>query len=478
MTALWTSEDVAKATGGQSAGTWDVDGVCIDSRSVTAGDLFVAIQGPKFDGHEFVIEALDKGAVAAMVSKQPEDARHNVSADRLVVVKDTLKGMNDLGTAARARMPGRIVAVTGSVGKTTTKEALFLVLGRQGQCHATIGNLNNHWGVPLTLSRMPADTDFAVIEMGMNHAGEIEPLSRMTRPDVAVITAVEAVHLEFFESVAGIADAKAEIFSGVTDGGTAIIPGDNPYRDRLLAAARAQGIRNIVSFGTEKDCGYRLIAWTVTDTGTRIAADINGRRIVYDIGLPGKHMALNSLAALAVVDALGADAEQAAADLADMKPPQGRGARHSIHLANGSAVLIDESYNASPASVAAMAASLGATRRSGRLILVLGDMLELGDAAPDLHKDLAVPISAAGVSTVHTAGPLMKHLHENLPDSLRGLHRDTSADLADVIGSEISPGDVIAVKGSFGSKMSAVVAKLQQLSATNGDASPSVVNGK
>lgn len=477
MTALWTNKDIAKATGGRTSGSWDVDGVCIDSRSVSVGDLFIALEGPKFDGHEFAIEALDKGATAALVSKQPTDGRHEVSDERLVFVDDTMKGLNDLATAARARMNGRVVAITGSVGKTTTKEALFLTLGRQGLCHATIGNLNNHWGAPLTLARMPVETDYAVIELGMNHAGEIEPLSRLTQPHVAVITAVEAVHLEFFDSVAGIADAKAEIFAGVGENGTAIIPGDNPYRDRLLKAADDAGIETIVSFGTEKKCSYRLIAWNVTDTGTRIAADINGRRIVYDIGLPGKHMALNSLAAIAAVDALGGDAERAAADLADMTPPPGRGARLTLKFGNGSAVLIDESYNASPASVAAMVASLGATRHSGRLILALGDMLELGDESPALHRDLAVPIAAAGVTTVYSAGPLMKHLHDALPDELRGVHRETSSELADDLLNAIRPGDVIAVKGSFGSKMSTVVNALQNLSSTDGDPSPSVVNG-
>jgi len=477
MTALWTSSDIAAATGGKAAGQWAVDGVSIDSRTVVEGDLFIALEGPRFDGHAFVGAARSQGAAAAMVAASADLSGQNIDDALIIAVDSTMAALTDLAAAGRARIDGRVVAVTGSVGKTTTKEALALVLGRQGRCHATLGNLNNHWGAPLTLARMPADTEYAVIELGMNHAGEIEPLSRLARPHVALITAVEAVHLEFFDSVAGIADAKAEIFAGLSAGGTAVIPGDNAYRDRLLAAARASGAEHIVTFGTERDCAYRLIAWSTTESGTRIAADVNGRRVVFDIGLSGKHMALNSLAVLAAIDALGADSEQAAADLTDMTAPRGRGARSVVAIPGGSIVLVDESYNASPASVGAMMSALATVPRTGRLIVALGDMLELGASATDLHRDVSVSVAAAGADLVFTAGPLMKHLHDALPSAQRGGHAATSTEIAAQVTAAVRPGDVVAVKGSFGSKMSVVVDALTHLSAETTDAAPSVVNG-
>ena len=477
MTALWTSKDVAAATGGQSPGDWDADGVCINSRSVSVGDLFIALEGPRFDGHNFVVKALEHGASAAMVSCIPSNGKQTVNEDRLVIVNNTLEGLRALGSAARARTPARIAAVTGSVGKTTTKETLALCLGRQGATHATAGNLNNHWGAPLSLSRMPADTHFGVLELGMNHAGEIAPLSRLVRPNVAIITAIEAVHLEFFSSVTEIADAKAEIFYGLEPEGTAIIPADSPFYDRLADAARNAGAADIVGFGTDRSAAYRLIAWTVTETGTRIAADINGRRIVFEIGLRGKHMALNSLAVLAAVSVLGGDAEKAAGDLYDMTAPKGRGARSVISLGSGSFALIDESYNASPASVMALIESLATSRRNGQLILALGDMLELGTDSKSLHADLAIPIAAAGVDAVYTAGTLMAHLHDALPGEVERIHADDSEALALLLANAVKPGDIIAVKGSFGSQMNAVVDALKGLCDRDAIAVQNVVNG-
>lgn len=473
MTALWTSTDVSDATRGRSSGLWDADGICIDSRSVSIGDLFVAIEGPTFDGHDFVVEALERGASAAIVSRIPAGGKQTVNEDRLVIVDDTMLALQSLARAARNRIPGKVAAITGSVGKTTTKEALTLALSRQGTAHATSGNLNNHWGVPLSLARMPQATDYAILELGMNHAGEIEPLSRMVRPHVAVVTTVEAVHLEFFDSVSAIADAKAEIFLGLEPGGVAVIPADNPHCDRLTQAAKDAGVDSIISFGTDNSAAYRLIAWAVSEAGTRIAADINGKRLVYDIGMTGKHMALNSLAVLAAVDALGGNVERAAGDLNDMTPPQGRGARSTVTLPNGSFSIIDESYNASPASIAALADALNATRKRGRVILALGDMLELGDQSDALHADLATPITCDGIDCVFTAGPRMKYLHDALPSTQATAHAASSEDLAPLLTSFIEPGDVIAVKGSFGSRMSVVVDALKAM----GQPTQTAVNG-
>lgn len=477
MTPLWTSHDIAAATQGKTSGEWDVDGLCIDSRAVSIGDLFIALEGPKFDGHDFVVEALERGASSAMVARIPTDGKQTVNEDRLVIVDDTMDGLNNLAKAARRRSSARVAAVTGSVGKTTTKSALELVLGRQGSAHATIGNLNNHWGAPLSLARMPTETQYGILELGMNHAGEIEPLSKLVRPHVSVVTAVEAVHIEFFESVADIAEAKAEIFTGLEPDGTAVIPADNPHHDRLKRAAIKCGAKTIVSFGTDNGSTYRLIAWSVTDWGTRIAADVNGRRIVYDIGLTGKHMALNSLAVLAAVDALGGDVERAAGDLNDVTPPAGRGERSTITLPSGSFDLIDDSYNASPASVTALVESLGATRRDHRAILVLGDMLELGEQSPAMHADLAGAIAASGVDAVFTAGPMMKHLHDALPTSLATGHASDSKSLVPLIVEEVRAGDVVAVKGSFGSRMSIIVNALKDIGHHQNVSERNVVNG-
>lgn len=477
MTALWTNQDIAAATQGKTSGDWDVDGLCIDSRSVAGGDLFIALEGPNFDGHNFVFEALERGASAAMVSRIPADCKQTINEDRLVVVDDTMTALTRLANAARERVSARVAAVTGSVGKTTTKNALTLVLGRQGTSHATAGNLNNHWGAPLSLARMPSDTQYGIFELGMNHAGEIKPLSELVRPNVSVVTTVEAVHLEFFDSVAAIADAKSEIFAGLQPDGTAVIPADNPHHDRLRRAALECGAKSVISFGTDNGSAYRLIAWSVTDSGTRIAADVNGRRLVYDIGLTGKHMALNSLAVLASVDALGGDVERAAGDLNDMKPPPGRGERSIIKLQGGVFDLIDESYNASPASITALVESLGATQRKGRAVLVLGDMLELGDQSPAMHADLAGSIATSGIDAVFTAGPLMQHLHDSLPSSLITAHAANSESLSSRVTEDVQPGDVVAVKGSFGSKMSVVVNALKDLQIHENVSARNVVNG-
>ncbi len=480
MTHLWTADEIVKATGGACSGTWTASGVSIDSRSIEKGDVFVALKGPNFDGHEFVSDAIDNGAAAAIVGSSIEDSDsyHN----KLVIVKDTFAALQKLGEAARARTKACIVAVTGSVGKTGTKEALKLSLSAQGATHATAGNLNNHWGVPLSLSRMPADTKFGVFELGMNHPGEIAPLSKLVRPHVAIVTSVEAVHLEFFNSVAEIADEKAAIMAGLEPGGIVVLPRDNPHYARLNASTKTYGCEHAVSFGTGGDAAARLVAWSLTPDGTQVAAEFGGQRITYDMIVSGRHWALNSVAALAAIEALGADLRHGAAALAKLAAPVGRGARTQIPTDDGTILLIDESYNASPAAVRLLAETIAQTHQSvsgtnSRLIMVLGDMLELGDEAPSLHADLASSLQAAGIDQVFTAGPLMKNLHDTLPKHMRGGHAQDAEILSDLVTQEIRSGDVVAVKGSHGSRMGTVVDAILALSPSQSRAAQRAATG-
>lgn len=460
MTILWTSLDVVSATGGSGSGLWNATGVSIDSRTLQKGDLFIALKGPNFDGHQFATEALEKGAAAALI--QDEIKGSHGYHDRLVMVKDTFAALQNLGEAARVRTQARIVAVTGSVGKTGTKEALKLSLSVQGATYASEGNLNNHWGVPLSLSRMPADTKFGVFELGMNHAGEIAPLSKLVRPHIAIITNVEAAHLEFFASVAEIADEKAAIMAGLEPGGTVLLPRDNPLYERLANTVEDYKCRHTISFGAGGDSTARLVAWSLTPDGTQVAAEFGGQRITYDMIVSGRHWALNSIVALAAVDALDADLHLGAAALAKLSAPVGRGARVRIPVSGGSLLLIDESYNASPAAVRVLAETLAQMHQpvggaSGRIIMALGDMLELGSSAAALHADLASSLQAASIDLVYTAGSLMKSLHNALPQHMRGIHASDSKTLASILIKAMQAGDVIAIKGSHGSRMGIVV---------------------
>ena len=471
MSALWTSTEVIKATNGACTGTWSAEGVSIDSRTVKPGDLFVALKGPNFDGHAYVLAALKNGAAAAIVQSDIKDSGdyHN----RLVMVKDTFAALEYLGTASRARSKAKIIAVTGSVGKTGTKEALRLGLSGVGKTHATEGNLNNHLGVPLTLARMPADAEFGVFELGMNHAGEIAPLSKMVRPHAAIITTVEAAHLEFFNSVADIADEKGEIMAGLEPGGTIVLPRDNAWHARLLAAAKTYKVTNVVSFGTSGDSAARLVSWSLTPDGTQVAAEFDGERITYDMIVSGRHWALNSVAAIAAVRAIDADFHRAAGTLAKLAAPEGRGARKIVNIASGSILIIDESYNASPAAVRVLAETMaqmhqpvGGTlggKGGGRLILALGDMLELGNGAASLHAGLAPSLKADEIDLVFTAGPLMENLHKALPLEMRGGHAKDSTALAPLVAAAVRAGDVVAIKGSHSSHMERVVAALLAL---------------
>ncbi|MFO1189125.1 MAG: UDP-N-acetylmuramoyl-tripeptide--D-alanyl-D-alanine ligase [Alphaproteobacteria bacterium] len=463
MTAqpLWTAAEAALATGGQAQGTWRVHGVSIDSRSTAPGDLFVAVIGERNDGHRFINAAFERGAAAAMVSRVPENLRPDAP---LLVVADTRKGLVDLACAARTRTRARVAAVTGSVGKTGTKEGLFLALSALAPTHASQGNLNNDWGAPLSIARLPAETAFAVFELGMNHAGEIAALTRLVRPDVAVITAVTAAHTEFFSSLDAIADAKAEVFLSEPPPGTAILNRDSAYFERLAGAAKRAGIGRILGFGAHTAADVRLIDHRPDETGATVETLVLGHSMTYRLGARPRHWAINSTAILAAVHALGADVERAAAALADWQEVEGRGRRFRVTVGDGSFLVIDESYNASPAAMEAAIAELGATQPGpgGRRIAVLGDMLELGAIAEECHARLAGPLLAASVDRVLTAGPLMARLRDSLPERLRGLHGPNGEALALLIVSGVRANDVVLVKGSHSLKMHAVVDALRR----------------
>ncbi|MBB4267513.1 UDP-N-acetylmuramoyl-tripeptide--D-alanyl-D-alanine ligase [Roseospira visakhapatnamensis] len=465
VASLWTHDEAARATGGRAGGAWTATGVSIDSRSVAPGDLFVALKGPSLDGHDYVAAALEAGAVAALVHQAPA----GVDPARLLVVDDTFAALHGLGRRARARAAGvRVVGVTGSVGKTGTKDMLALALSSLGSTHATRGNLNNHWGVPLTLARMPADTAFAVIEMGMNHAGEIAPLTRLARPHVAIITAIASAHIAFFGSEEGIADAKAEILEGLEPGGVAVLPRDSRHFRRLARAARLAGVARIVGFGAHAEAEARLLDLASDPGRQRVFMVCEGAALGYPLGLDGRHWAFNSLAVVVAVRALvapGADVMPAVAALGRMTSPEGRGEQRESVMPGGRFRLIDESYNASPVAVTAALETLALARTGpgGRRIAVLGDMLELGAEGPALHAGLAASVLEHGIDVVHTAGPLMAHLHHALPAGRRGDHASSSAMLAPRVTAAVRPGDVVMVKGSLGSRMSLVVRALLAL---------------
>jgi UDP-N-acetylmuramoyl-tripeptide--D-alanyl-D-alanine ligase len=382
----------------------------------------------------------------------------------VVAVPDPLKGMEALGRASRARTSAGVVAITGSVGKTGTKEAMRSVLAQQGATHASVASYNNHWGVPLTLTRMPADSRFAVFEIGMNHAGEIVPLTQMVRPHVAVVTTVEGVHIEHFRSIEGIADAKGEIFAGLEPGGVAVIPRDNPHYERLRAHAAASRAGRIVTFGEHPQADVRALRILVKPDLCVIDAVVNGTPMTYRTGAPGRHLALNSLAVLAAVQALGADLALAGIVLGGVAPPTGRGERSVFALPGGDVVLLDESYNANPASMRAAFSTLAALELGfrGRRIAVLGDMLELGADGPELHRGLAGPIEEAGIDLVFAVGPLMRHLWTELPPERRGGYAETATALVDPLLAALRPGDALTIKGSNGIRMVRIVQALKE----------------
>ncbi len=459
---LWTDDDITSATGGRCDAHFAATGVTIDSRTTSAGDLFIALRGPNFDGHDFVAEALSDGAVAAVADRIPIGVSGGVP---VVIVDNTLKAMGEMAAYARRRSQAKIIAITGSVGKTGIKEALKSVLGEQGQVCASHGNLNNRFGLPLSIARMPACSAYGIFEMGMNHPGEIEPLSRLTRPDVALVTNVESVHSGFFTSIEGIADAKAEIFAGLKEGGTAILNRDNMYFDRLALAAHRAGAKRIIGFGADSRAEARLRQVDMEAEKSMVEAEIDGRYVSYSLASPGYHQVINSLAVLAAVQSLGGDVMSAADALCRIKPSKGRGLRQSVRISEGSFDLIDESYNASPVSVNAALGVLGqiTCRSGGRRIAVLGDMLELGSSSADCHAALAKPIDDNGVDLVFAAGAGMSHLWQRLPEKVRGGYADDCESLAAMVVEAVRANDVVMVKGSAGSRSGLIVEALSAL---------------
>lgn len=470
MSALWTSDAAVAATGGKTTCAWSASGVSIDSRSLARGDLFVALTDQR-DGHDFVQAALDAGAAAALVSRIPQ----GVSRDApLLVVDDVLEGLQGLARAARQRFQGKVIGVTGSVGKTGTKEMIRVALKGQGRIHAAERSFNNHWGVPLTLARMAADTDFAIIEMGMNHAGEIGPLSRLARPDVALITTIAPAHMAAFRNIREVARAKAEIFEGVPEGGVAILPRDNRMYPVLSRAAKKAGLQQF-RFGWTGRPEFWMRRNNITSGATAVLFRYARQNHAAKISAPGKHLGMNALGALAAIEAVGADLGRAIISLADWQPPSGRGNRVEVHLGtpqiDGSILLIDESYNANPASMKAALDVLAASAPDdgvgrigrGRRIAILGDMLELGDSEAEDHAGLCKLDAMETLDKVHTVGTRMAALRDALPAELRGVHAKSSKALAKDIDRLLDAGDVVMVKGSLGTGLKTVVNAIEAL---------------
>src|SRR5579885_10573 len=463
MSPLWTIDAMAAAMRAEKRGALPagIPGLSIDTRSIGKGEAFFAITGDNRDGHDFVDDALKRGAGLAVVARAQAQRFQGAP---LLVVDDVLEALRDLARVARARSHAKVIAVTGSVGKTGTKEALRLALAANGDTHASAASYNNHWGVPLSLARCPADAKYAVFEIGMNHAGEITPLTRLARPDIAIVTSIAPVHLEFFGTLDKIADAKAEIFLGIEPGGVAVLNRDNAQYARLEAAAKAAGVARIVSFGEHPKSDARLLRVFLFNDSATAEADILGQPVTYKLGAPGRHIVVNSLAVLAAASLAGADLALAALALGQLAPPVGRGARAILRVPGGRALLIDESYNANPVSMAAAIALLGQAPVGprGRRIAVLGDMLELGPSGAELHRGLAAPLAAAKVDLVFCSGPLMKALWEALPSNRRGGYADTAAALEPAVVEAIRDGDAVMVKGSLGSKMGPIVKALER----------------
>lgn len=451
---LWTSAAIAAATGGTASADFAADGVTFDSREVGPGDLFIALKGEATDGHLYLDQAFARGAAGAIVST-PVAHPH-------VLVRDTMAALEALGIAARARTQATIIGVTGSVGKTGTKEALFAALDRgvPGQVHRSVKSYNNHTGVPLSLARMPAECRFAVLEMGMNHAGELSALTRFVRPHVAIITTVASVHIEFFKDEAGIADAKAEIFEGLEPGGTAIIPFDNVHRARLIAAAQAQSAR-IVTFGSRDGADVRALETMRTPTGgTFVTAQLLARELSFTVGQPGSHLVSNALAVLAAVEAAGGDVAVAGLALAELGGLAGRGARFLVDVGGGeTALVIDESYNANPTSMRATLAVLG-KEPVRRRVALLGQMGELGMASADFHAGLAEPVIAAGVSVAILVGADMAPLANALEGQVDFVHVPDAAAALAHLKTMLSGGDAVLIKGSNSVGLAAIVAAL------------------
>ena len=447
---LWTHLKAEAATLGKASAPFGTGGLSIDTRTLKPGDLFVALKGDARDGHDFVEAAFAAGAVAALVSRAVE----GVSGPQLLVAH-TQRGLEDLARASRARSNAKVIAVTGSAGKTTTKEILRVAFDVLGRTYASAASHNNHWGVPLSLASFPRDAEYGVFEVGMNHFGEIRALVDMVRPHFALITTIAPAHLEFFGNCESIADAKSEIFEGLAPGGSALIPSDSPYAERLAARARQTRVATLARFGTASGSEARLLSHDNDGDGMRLKADIFGTMVDCKVGAPGAHIAANVVAALAAVHLAGGDVLNAAAALKNFTALKGRGARIELK----GLTVIDESYNANPASMAAALALLGDSK--GRKIAVLGDMLEMGEGGIAHHAGLAAPIETNKVDLVFAAGTQMRALWEALPESRRGAYAETAALLTPLVTAALQPGDTILIKGSNGSRMSLILDALK-----------------
>lgn len=473
MSALWTSEALVAATRGRPVGNLPegVTGISIDSRSLTQGEAFFAIKGDRVDGHDFASAAMKAGAGLLVVSEAKLPALGRLAMP-MIVVNDVLEAMVNVGIAARARSRAKIIAVTGSAGKTTTKEALRHALTPSGKVHASERSFNNHWGVPLTLARLPADADFAVFEIGMNHANEIRPLVKMVRPHIAIVTLIAGAHMGHFRNLDEIADAKAEIFEGVEPDGHALINRDDERWKLLEKKAQEAEVAHVWGFGEHKMAQFKLVGFEPADAGSTFTARIEGLDRLVKLGTPGRHMAQNAIAVLGAAYLAGADMDKAVAALADLSAEAGRGRIERLKHPRGKFTVIDESYNANPASMRAAISLLAATPAggNGKRIAVLGDMLELGEHAAQQHESLAGPLQEAGIDRVFLGGPEMAALADKLGETMKLEYRPTVDELTPLVLTATRPGDVLMIKSSNGIGFARIVQALRdQFPAVAGD---------
>ncbi|MBI1274065.1 MAG: UDP-N-acetylmuramoyl-tripeptide--D-alanyl-D-alanine ligase [Alphaproteobacteria bacterium] len=470
---LWSGQDILNAVRGAGPANWHAGGVSIDTRTLKRGDLFVALRGPVHDGHDFVAQAFEAGASAALVHRPPENVPQGAP---LVTVGDSFGALQDLASTSRLRCAATVVGITGSVGKTGCKDQLQLMLGACGPAFANESNFTNHWGLPLSLARLPQAARWGVFELGANREGKTAPLAIQLQPHIGLVTNIEPVQMEFYGNIEKIADTKSEVFLGMDARGIAILNRDNPHYARLLAHARTQGLQQILSFGRTKGAEARLISFDPQQGGSVMKASVMGKTVTCRVGTPGMHAVMNALAALLTAHAAGGDLETCAQALAFYRPSAGRGGRQEITLpGGGSFTLIDESFNASPVATRAAIGVLGQTAPGpgGRRIAVLGDMRELGPTAPRLHAELAEPLGGAGADLVFCCGHLMQGLFEALPRRLRGAYTPDSRHLAASMSGLIHGGDVVMVKGAKSMHMEYVVAALRALE-TQGNAGNAV----
>ena len=463
---LWDAADLREATGGGFSAPFDASGVSIDTRTIQPGDLFIALMGEAGGGHDHAARAIEAGAAGVMLHRDNPTIAHRL------IVDDTLAGLTRLGAFARARFPGHVAAVTGSVGKTTTKEMLRVALTPFGAVHAAVASYNNHWGVPLTLARSPRDAAFCVVEIGMNHAGEIAPLAQLSRPHVAIITTIEAAHIGYLGGMEAIAEEKSTILQGLNPAGVAVLPADSPWFPLLRERA---GSHPVISFGSAQGAAVRLAELEQDADFSNLLVDVEGRELRMRLNAPGRHMAMNAVGTLAAIAALGLDPVTAAHALETFAPLPGRGAHRRLVLPDGPALLLDESYNANGAS---MRAALDVLRLqpAARRVAILGDMLELGEAGPAEHAALAADVIRSA-DLVFTCGPLTRHLFASVPVSIRGGHAEDATALAPIVAARVAAGDAVLVKGSLGSRMKTIVMALDALAYVSSTDAPADVRG-